>query len=94
MAVSWLTTYRALLLLSLVVGLFLLYQAASHRDRPGAKPLFVLVTGALLYVSVNLTVSTVRGTPTVFVVTRFTPLGAGLATVGFFLLVIESALSR
>jgi signal transduction histidine kinase len=89
MAVPWLTAYRALLLLSLVVGLFLLYQAARHRDRPGAKPLFVLVTGALLYVSVKLTVSVVRGTPTVFVVTRFNPLGAGLATVGFFLLVIE-----
>ncbi|WP_257628832.1 histidine kinase N-terminal 7TM domain-containing protein [Haloplanus salinarum] len=89
MPVPWLTAYRALLLLSFVVGLFLLYQAAMHRDRPGAKPLFVLVTGALLYVSVKLTVSIVRGTPTVFVVTRFNPLGAGLATVGFFLLVIE-----
>jgi PAS domain S-box-containing protein len=89
MAVPWLTAYRALLLLSLVVGLFLLSQAAMHRDRPGAKPLFVLVTGALLYVSVKLTVSVVRGTPAVFVVTRFNPLGAGLATVGFFLLVIE-----
>jgi hypothetical protein len=33
--------------------------------------------------------SVVRGTPAVFVVTRFNPLGAGLATAGFFLLVIE-----
>jgi len=89
MAVPWLATYRALLLLSLVVGLFLIYQAAIHRDRPGAKPLFGLITGALLYVSIKLIVSIVRGTPAVFVVTRFNPLGAGLATVGFFLLVIE-----
>jgi nitrogen-specific signal transduction histidine kinase len=89
MAVSWLTAYRALLLLSLVVGLFVLSQAAVHRDRPGAKPLVLLVTGALLYVSVKLVVSTVRGTPTVFLVTRFNPLGAGLATAGFFLLVLE-----
>jgi signal transduction histidine kinase len=89
MAMSWLTTYRALLLLSLVVGLFLLHQAASHRDRPGAKPLFLLVTGALLYSSVKLIVSVVRGSPAVFAVTRFNLLGAGLATVGFFLLVIE-----
>jgi PAS domain S-box-containing protein len=89
MAASWLAAYRALLLLSLVVGLFVLYQAAVNRDRPGAKPLFVLVTGALLYVSVKLMVSIVRGTPAVFVITRFNPLGAGLATVGFFLLVLE-----
>jgi len=89
MAVSWMPTYRALLLLSLVVGLFVVYQATIHRDRPGAKPLIVLATGSLLYVSVKLIVSVVRGTPTVFVVTRFNPLGAGLATVGFFLLVLE-----
>jgi PAS domain S-box-containing protein len=82
-------TYRALLLLSLVVGLFVASQAASRRDRPGGRPLLILVTGALIYVSVKLAVSVVRGTPTVFVVTRFNPLGAGLATVGFFLLVIE-----
>jgi signal transduction histidine kinase len=40
-------------------------------------------------VSVKLTVSFVRGTPTAFVVTRFNPLGAGLATVGFFLIAVE-----
>lgn len=87
--VAWLATYRAVLLLSLVVGLFVLYQAVTYRDRPGAKPLVLLVTGALLYVLVKLTVSVVRGTTTVFTITRFNPLGAGLATVGFFLLVIE-----
>jgi signal transduction histidine kinase len=89
MAVSWLVTYRALLLLSLVAGLFVGYQAAIHRDKPGATSLFALVTGALLYVSVKIIISIVRGTSGVFLVTRFIPLGSGLATVGFFLLVIE-----
>jgi PAS domain S-box-containing protein len=89
MEAVWLTAYRALLLLSVVVGLFLCYQAVIHRDKPGAKPLLILVTGSLLYVSVKFAVSVVRGTPTVFVFTRFNPLGAGLAAVGFFLLVIE-----
>jgi PAS domain S-box-containing protein len=89
MAVPWLTTYRALLFLSVVVGLFLCYQTVPYRDKPSAKPLFVLVTGALLYVCVKLAVSVVRGTPMVFLVTRFNPLGAGLAAAGYFLLVVE-----
>jgi PAS domain S-box-containing protein len=89
MTVSWLATYRALLFLSLAVGLFVGYQAVRYRDRPGGKPLLVLVAGSLLYVVVKMIVSFVRGTPTVFVITRFNPLGAGLASAGFFLLVLE-----
>jgi PAS domain S-box-containing protein len=49
----------------------------------------ILVTGSLLYVLVKLAVSVVRETSAVFVVTRLNPLGAGLASVGFFLLVME-----
>jgi signal transduction histidine kinase len=89
MAVSWLAIYRAVLLTALVVGLFLLYQASKHREKPGARPLAVLVLGGLLYVGVKLAVSVVRGTPSVFGITRFNPLAAGLATAGFFLLVVE-----
>lgn len=89
MAVSWLVTYRAVLLTAIIVGLFVLYQATKHREKPGARPLTLLVFGGLLYVSVKLAVSAVRGTPTVFTLTRFNPLAAGLATAGFFLLVIE-----
>jgi signal transduction histidine kinase len=89
MAVSWLAMYRAALLSTIVIGLFVFYQANKHREKPGARPLALLVFGGLLYVGVKLTVSAVRGTPTVFIITRFNPLAAGLATAGFFLLVVE-----
>jgi signal transduction histidine kinase len=81
--------YRAVLLPAIVVGLFVLYQANKHREKPGARPLGLLVFGGVLYVGVKLAVSVVRGTPTVFTITRFNPLAAGLATAGFVLLVIE-----
>lgn len=89
MAFSWLAMYRAILLITLVIGLFLFYQASKHREKPGARPLALLVFGGLLYVGVKLAVSAVRGSPTVFGITRFNPLAAGLATMGFFLLVVE-----
>jgi hypothetical protein len=57
MAVSWLTAYRALLLFSFVLGLFLFYQTTVHRDRLGAKPLLLLTVGSLIYVSVKILVS-------------------------------------
>jgi len=89
MEASWLIVYRGLLLIAAMFGLILIYQTRNRLDKPGVTPLLVLVMGSLLYIGVKLTVSVVRGTPTVFVVTRFNPLGAGLATVGFFLLVVE-----
>jgi signal transduction histidine kinase len=89
MEIAWLIVYRALLLIAAMFGLLLIYQARNRLDKPGVKPLLMLVTGSLFYIGVKLTVSFVRGTPTVFVITRFNPLGAGLATVGFFLLVVE-----
>ena len=89
MAVSWLTLYRAALLCTVPVGLFVLYRATSHRETRGARPLALLVCGGLLYVAVKLAVSAVRGTPAVFTVTRLNPLAAGLATAGFLLLAIE-----
>jgi signal transduction histidine kinase len=89
MAVSWLAIYRAVLLSTIVIGLFVFYQANKHREKPGARPLALLVFGGLLYVGVKLAISAVRGTPTVFIITRFNPLAAGLATAGFFLLVVE-----
>jgi len=63
---SWLALYRAVLLAALAVGLFLLARAADYRDRPGARPLWLLVSGAVLYLLLKLAVSFVRGTPTVF----------------------------
>lgn len=89
MAVSRLAVYRAILLTAVVVGLFVFYQANKHREKPGARPLALLVFGGLLYVGVKLAVSAVRGTPAVFILTRFNPLAAGLATAGFVLLVVE-----
>ena len=89
MAGSRLAVYRAILLTAIVVGLFVFYQANRHREKPGARPLALLVFGSLLYVGVKLAVSAVRGTPAVFMITRFTPLAAGLATAGFVLLVVE-----
>lgn len=89
MAVSWLTLYRAVLLSTVFIGLFVFYQANRNQTKPGARPLSLLVFGAVLYVGVKLAVSVVRGTPAVFILTRFNPLAAGLATMGFFLLVVE-----
>lgn len=85
----WLSVYRGGLLLSLVLTLFVLSQALREREQPGARPLVVLATGALLYVCVKLAVSVVRGTPAVFGLSRLYPAGVGLATVGFVLLVVE-----
>lgn len=89
MMASWLAGYRALLLLAGMVGLFLTSQVIEHRGDRNVRPLLVLCVGALIYVGVKLTVSFVRGTPAVFVVTRFNVLGAALATAGFFALAIE-----
>jgi PAS domain S-box-containing protein len=89
MEVSWLAIYRASLLIAALLGLFLLYEAIEREGKRGRKPLLVLVVGALLYIGVKLVVSVVRGTPTVFVVTRFNVLGGSLATAGFLALVME-----
>ena len=89
MKASWLAMYQGLLLVSAAVLLFLSFQAVGQRDKRGAKPLFVVAVGALLYVGVKLAISLVRGTPTVFFVSRFAVLGSALATTGFVLLVIE-----
>jgi signal transduction histidine kinase len=89
MAVFRLAVYRAVLLTAVVVGLFVFYRANEHREKPGARPLALLVFGGLLYVGVKLAVSAVRGTPAVFILTRVNPLAAGLATAGFVLFVVE-----
>lgn len=89
MAVSWLGMYRAVLMGAVVVGLFVSFRINKNWETPGARPLALLMFGSLLYVGVKLAVSAVRGTPAVFVITRFNPLAAGLATVGYFLLVVE-----
>ena len=86
---SWLVAYRAVLLVSLGLGVFLLYRSVDHRDRPGARPLWLLVSGVLLYLALKLSISFVRGTPTVFGFTRLYPTASGLIVVGFLLLVIE-----
>jgi PAS domain S-box-containing protein len=88
---SWLAVYRALLLVAAVMGIYLIYLAIDNRGKSGWRPLLVLLTGGLVYVCTKLIVSIVRGTPSVFVATRLNPIGAGLAAVGFFLLVIEYA---
>lgn len=86
---SWLAAYRVVILATIALGLFLLYWSVDYRDRPGARPLWVLVSGVLLYLVLKIAVSFVRGTPTVFGLVRFYPLAAGLAAAGFLLLVIE-----
>ena len=86
---SWLVVYRAVLLVSLGLGVFLLYRSVDYRDRPGARPLWVLVSGVLLYLALKLSISFVRGTPTVFDLTRLYPIASGLIVVGFLVLVIE-----
>jgi len=89
MDVSLLVAYRGTLLVAGLVGVVLLSQALQHRRRRPIKPFVLLVVGALLYIGVKLVVSLVRGTPTVFAVTRFNVLGATLATTGFLLFVVE-----
>ena len=86
---SWLTVYRALLLSAMMLGFFLTYQAFANRGKRTVKPLLVLVGGALIYVGVKFTVSLVRGTSVVFLITRLNVLGAALATTGFLLVIIE-----
>ena len=89
MAPSWLVVYRAVLLVSLGLGVFLLYRSVDYRDRPGARPLWLLLSGVLLYLALKLSISFVRGTPAVFDLTRLYPVASGLIVVGFLLLVIE-----
>jgi PAS domain S-box-containing protein len=86
---SWLAVYRAVLVIAVLLGLAGIYFAFDQRDKPGGTPLIVLFTGGMIYVGTKLAVSIVRGTPPVFIITRFNPLGAGLATVGFFFMVLE-----
>jgi signal transduction histidine kinase len=86
---SWLVAYRVVLLISLALSIFLLYRSIDHQDRPGARPLWLLVSGVLLYLALKLSISFVRGTPTVFGLTRLYPIASGLIVVGFLLLVIE-----
>jgi PAS domain S-box-containing protein len=85
----WLESYRALLLIAGLLGAFLLYQSLRQRDKRGSQPLCVLCLGGLIYVGVKLVVSIVRDTPDVLTVSRFTVLGATLATTGFLLLTVE-----
>lgn len=87
--VSWLAVYRGVLIIVVLLGLAGLYLAFDQRNKPGGTPLIVLFIGAIIYVGTKLAVSVIRGTPTVFIITRFNPLGAGLATVGFFLMILE-----
>jgi signal transduction histidine kinase len=89
MEIPPLAVYRAILLVAFLFGIVVLYRTILAREKPGSRPLALLVFGALLYIAVKLVVSTFRGTPTVFLVTRLNPLAAGLATVGFFIFVIE-----
>ena len=86
---SWLAAYRVVLFVSLGLAVFLLYRSIDHRDRPGARPLWLLLSGVLLYLALKLSISFVRGTPTVFGLTRLYPIASGLIVVGFLLLVIE-----
>lgn len=86
---SWLTVYRAVLTIVVFLGLAGIYLAFDQRNKPGGTPLTVLFVGAVIYVGTKLAVSVVRGTPPVLIVTRVNPLGAGVATVGFFLMVLE-----
>lgn len=89
MTTAWLGVYQSLLVIAILLGVGVLYFARDQRDKPGFRPFLVLVAGGLIYVTAKLVVSVVRGTPPVFVVTRFNPLGAGLAAVGFCLFAIE-----
>jgi signal transduction histidine kinase len=89
MEISPFAVYRALLLVAFVLGIGVLYRTILSRHKPGSRPLTLLVFGALLYVAVKLAVSLVRGTPTVFLVTKLNPLAAGLSTVGFVIFVVE-----
>lgn len=85
----WLAVYQSLLFIAVCSGFGVLYFARGHRSKPGFAPFLVLVVGAIVYIVTKLGVSLVRGTPSVFILTRFSPLGAGLAAVGFCLFVIE-----
>lgn len=89
MTASWLVVYRGLLVSAVLLSVGILYFAFDQRGKPGFRPLLVLITGGLIYVATKLAVSVVRGTPPVLVVTRFNPLGAGLATAGFALFILE-----
>lgn len=89
MTASWLVVYRGLLFIAVLFAVGILYFARGQRGKPGFRPLLVLVAGGLIYVATKLAVSFLRGTPPVFLMTRFNPLGAGLAAMGFVLFVLE-----
>lgn len=89
MAATWLVVYRGLLLVALLLGVVILALAVDQQGKPGFRPFLGFIAGGLIYVVTKLVVSFVRGTPAVFVFTRFNPLGAGLVAVGFTLFVLE-----
>jgi signal transduction histidine kinase len=89
MAPSWLVVYQGLLFIAVFLGVGILYFIRDQRGKPGFRPLLLLTVGGLIYVMTKLLVSFVRGTSQAFLFTRFNPLGAGLAAVGFTLFVLE-----
>lgn len=89
MATSWISLYRALLFCGAGFVLVLNHLTYQRKKKPGAKPLFFLNAGSLIYILVKLTISFIRGTPLVLLITRLNPLAAGIASISFLLLVIE-----
>jgi signal transduction histidine kinase len=87
--VSWLTAYQVVFAVAAVLGLVFVIAVLNYESGRGSKPLVVLFVGAVTYVVAKLVVSLLRGTPGVFVATRFTLLGSTVTATGFFLLVVE-----
>ncbi|MFB6180188.1 MAG: histidine kinase N-terminal 7TM domain-containing protein, partial [Halorientalis sp.] len=85
----WLTGYRVAALVAALLSLFIVYESYQYREKRGVTPLVLIGIGAGVWIAVKLGVSAVRGTPTVFLVTRLNLVGHGLITTGFALFAIE-----